>query len=1057
MIRTLIHISLISLVALTPVFADVPPLINYQGKISVGGVDFNGNGQFKFALVNGGVNLSQTATAAATVVNGFVIGATINSGGTGYSSAPTVTVSGAGTGAQLTATVSGGVVTGIQVVNSGSGYQAVSTTITVAPPAPNLAITTYWSNDGSSTGGSQPTQSISLPVASGGYSVLLGDAQIPNMLPIPIDAFKNDDVRLRVWFSDGTNGFQLMTPDQRISAVGYAMIAANVPDGAITNTQLANGAVTGSKIATGSVASNQLASGAVSADKLATGAVSADKIATGAVSSDQLATGAVSSEKLANGAVSSASARDGNVLLTAAKRTDLENQGFVLIGVLSNTTLRPISGEKNTTPPSPRDRPSVVWTGIEMIVCGGMDGATALNTGARFNPTTGAWTAMTDAPTARQGIGTSAVWTGNEMIVWGGVAANGITYLNTGSRYNPTTDTWTSTNTINAPVARQGHSAVWTGTEMIVWGGATSASSSWTFYNTGGHYNPATDTWTATNTTGAPVARAFPTAIWTGTEMIIWGGGNFSTSYNTGGRYNPTTNNWRSTNTSGAPDARSGYTNVWTGAEMIIWGGFNGSTIVNSGNRYNPITDSWTAISNSGAPPVSELNRAIWTGKEMIIWGGSFYDGSKTIYYNTGARYNPTTDAWTATNTTRAPTGRRSHTAVWTGTEMVVWGGVTSISGDNGVNDGGRYNPTTDSWSELSPTSNRAIWTGSEMIAWGGSEINGNISITGERYNPSTDTWTATSATGAPIARYGHTTVWTGTQMIVWGGSIAFNTYTGTGGRYNPATDTWTETSNNGAPLARLLHTAVWTGTEMIVWGGNNGSTNYNTGGRYNPTTDTWTATSTTGAPSPRLERHTAVWTGTQMIVWGGNSNTGGRYNPTTDTWTATSTTGAPTALSGHTAVWTGTEMIVWGGYNYSNGISYFSTGARYNPTTDTWTAASTTGAPTARSGHTAVWTGTEMIIWGGANDSNYYNTGARYNPTTNSWSGLSLAYLELREAMFVRQSYASEIWNVRERTSHSANWTGSSMLIYGGRNKTADWAGLEIITPGQSYLYSKP
>ena len=55
------------------------------------------------------------------------------------------------------------------------------------------------------------------------------------------------------------------------------------------------------------------------------------------------------------------------------------------------------------------------------------------------------------------------------------------------------------------------------------------------------------------------------------------------------------------------------------------------------------------------------------------------------------------------------------------------------------------------------------------------------------------------------------------------------------------------------------------------------------------------------------------------MIIWGGMtydavSNTGGRYNPSTDTWIATSTTNAPAARSGHTAVWTGSEMIVWGG-----------------------------------------------------------------------------------------------------------------------------------------------
>src|SRR5206468_4111617 len=49
------------------------------------------------------------------------------------------------------------------------------------------------------------------------------------------------------------------------------------------------------------------------------------------------------------------------------------------------------------------------------------------------------------------------------------------------------------------------------------------------------------DSWTATTTTNAPTARDAHTAVWTGSEMIIWGGccDNFGQSFNTGGRYNP--------------------------------------------------------------------------------------------------------------------------------------------------------------------------------------------------------------------------------------------------------------------------------------------------------------------------------------------------------------------------------------------------------------------------------------------------------------------------------------------------------------------------------------
>ena len=107
---------------------------------------------------------------------------------------------------------------------------------------------------------------------------------------------------------------------------------------------------------------------------------------------------------------------------------------------------------------------------------------------------------------------------------------------------------------------------------------------------------------------------------------------------------------------------------------------------------------------------------------------------------------------------------------------------------------------------------------------------------------------------------------------------------------------------------------------------------------------DAWQALSNVGAPSARALNSAPVWTGSEMIIWGGNNdtgrgtggdlNTGARYNPAANSWTAISTTGAPTARSTHAAVWTGSELIVWGGY----GGGVLNTGARYNPTSNTWT-----------------------------------------------------------------------------------------------------------------------
>jgi N-acetylneuraminic acid mutarotase len=349
-------------------------------------------------------------------------------------------------------------------------------------------------------------------------------------------------------------------------------------------------------------------------------------------------------------------------------------------------------------------------------------------------------------------------------------------------------------------------------------------------------------------------------------------------------------------------------------------------------------------------------------------------------------------DTWTVTSTTNAPDARFSHTAVWTGSEMIVWGGYETL------NTGGRYNPSTDSWTATSTTNapsgrdhHTAVWTGSEMIVWGG--YNGlDVLNTGGRYNPSTNSWTATSTTNAPFAREFHTAVWSGGEMIVWGGYDFLDVWN-TGGRYNPSTDSWTATSTTNAPDARFSHTAVWTGSEMIAWGGYANPGYPNTGGRYNPSTDSWTATSTANAPNGRSS--TAVWTGSEMIVWGGTGcfpgcyfNTGGRYNPATDSWTATSITNAPSGRQNHTAVWTASEMIVWGGALSDQPLVTTNTGGRYDPGTDSWTATGTGDAPSARYLHTAVWSGSEMIAWGGLLSNPPIvdtNTGGRYCAATPS------------------------------------------------------------------------
>ena len=421
---------------------------------------------------------------------------------------------------------------------------------------------------------------------------------------------------------------------------------------------------------------------------------------------------------------------------------------------------------------------------------------------------------------------------------------------------------------------------------MIVWGGGLKSFDFDAPVDTGGIYTPSTDSWTPTTTTNAPVQRMVPTAVWTGDVMIVWGGhfgidegGCCIGYYNSGGRYDPATDAWTPTSRQDGPEGHWGHTAVWTGSRMIVWGGRKGPNLdVDTGARYDPVSDSWTPTSTLGTPLRRALHAGVWTGDEMIVWGGVTPDIIGEVPTNTGARYDPLTDSWTPTPTAGAPLPRARSTAVWTGQEMIVWGGL-------GI---------------------------------GHLQLN-----TGGRYDPASNAWTRTSTTSAPTGRAQHTVAWTGKEMIVWGGFTP--TATNSGGRYDPLTDSWIPTPVALAPAARGAHTAVWTGNEMIVWGGLDVDL-MNTGGRYDTTLlDGWTEPpSSIDAPAPRA-LHTAVWTGNEMIVWGGIvgdlgpvppsvTNTGGRYEADADAWVPTSTIAAPKATASHSAMWTGSTMIVWGG-----------------------------------------------------------------------------------------------------------------------------------------------
>ncbi len=383
------------------------------------------------------------------------------------------------------------------------------------------------------------------------------------------------------------------------------------------------------------------------------------------------------------------------------------------------------------------------------------------------------------------------------------------------------------------------------------------------------------------------------------------------------------------------------------------------------------LTDTWTGINDVDAPVARMNHTAVWTGSKMIVWGGDI--GSPTGRFKSGGLYDPALDSWTATREDTAPSARNDHTAVWSGTYMIIWGGH---DGTNPVNTGSRYDPLNDSWS-------------------------------------------VTSASNL-IPRLLHTAVWTGSKMIVWGGFGGNGLRDG--GIYDPDSNTWSLTQQTGAPSLRYYHTAVWAEDVMVVWGGFNGSTNLNTGGVYSLTNNSWSDTSITGMVPSARNRHSATWTGQQMVIWGGSFvSGGGRYDVTGNSWLSLVTVNGPAENQWHSSLWTGTEVIIWGGLDKLN------TGSRYNEIDDAWQLVTTTNAPSGRDRHTAIWTGSSMIVWGGTTLTGYTNTGSTYFSSSSYTIGVSVIGLIGTNPMIIQYNNSNDL-----NINMDGNYIFSSPLLDG-------------------------
>lgn len=282
---------------------------------------------------------------------------------------------------------------------------------------------------------------------------------------------------------------------------------------------------------------------------------------------------------------------------------------------------------------------------------------------------------------------------------------------------------------------------------------------------------------------------------------------------------------------------------AWTGRELVLWGLAPNTVAMAQGAALDLASGQWRGFVNSPIapdapkPPSSSgwFGDAVWTGDHLLVW-------------QLGIGFQPDSGNWRAV--APAPLAPRHRAAeVWTGEQLLVWGGCDlavpqcddQISGDE-LPDGAVYDVASDSWAMLaaSPLAPRdrpvAVWTGTEMLVWGGNVDPTRPGAYGAAYDPATRQWRTLAE--APIGdRSNMAAVWSGAELLVWGGATRTGVFLGDGAAYDPVTDVWRLLPRSPlSPRDRVA--AVWTGDAMVIMGGccpGGGSAAYRPGGRPEP------------------------------------------------------------------------------------------------------------------------------------------------------------------------------------------------------------------------------
>ncbi len=218
---------------------------------------------------------------------------------------------------------------------------------------------------------------------------------------------------------------------------------------------------------------------------------------------------------------------------------------------------------------------------------------------------------------------------------------------------------------------------------------------------------------------GSPLeGRAGPIGVWTGTELVVWGGDALDPAIGeykrTAAAYDPATDRWRVLPPSPVP-GRLGAAAFWTGGRVLIWGGVERRGDVEEaqpdGLLLDPVAETWTRV--PAAPLTGPLGASTWIGDRLVVFSSRM---------ESGATFDPATGDWAPITGPGRDAGEYGNPAlVWTGEDLIVIGYPTDDV-ETSMAWAAAWEPNTGDWRRLPDPGIRSIdggagvWTGTEVV-----------------------------------------------------------------------------------------------------------------------------------------------------------------------------------------------------------------------------------------------------------------------------------------------------------------------------------------------------